>query len=66
MKKGFYKLENGSLLFGTIVTSPNYLLIVEEKDTYNLPIDNWCYFDSELEAKEFFGIKDEMPATINS
>jgi len=60
MGKGFYKLDNGSLIFGTMVTSQNYLLIIEEKDTYTLPIDGWYYFESEAEAKEFFGIVDEI------
>jgi len=60
MKKGFYKLDNGSLLFGTMVTSQNYLLLVEEKDDYELPIDGWYYFESEVEAKEHFGIVDEI------
>lgn len=59
MEKGFYKLDNGSLLFGTMVTSQNYLLLVEEKDNHEFPIDGWHYFESELEAKEFFGIIDE-------
>jgi len=60
MEKGFYKLDNGSLLFGTMVTSQNYLLIIEEKDSYNLPIDGWHYFESEAEAKDYFGIIDEI------
>jgi hypothetical protein len=60
MEKGFYKLDNGSLLFGTIVTSQEYLLIVEEKDIYELPIDGWHFFESEVEAKAFFGIVDEI------
>lgn len=60
MEKGFYKLENGSLLFGTIVTSQEYLLIAEEKDDYEFPIDGWHYFETELEAKDYFGIVDEI------
>jgi len=60
MEKGFYKLDNGSLLFGKIVTSQEYLLIVEEKDIYELPIDGWYFFESEVEAKEFFGIIAEI------
>jgi len=59
MEEGFYKLDNGSILFGTIVSSINYLLIIEEKDSYELPIDGWYYFESESEAKEFFEIEDE-------
>lgn len=60
MEKGFYKLDNGSLLFGKMVTSQQYLLIVEEKDIYELPIDGWYFFESEVEAKEFFGIIAEI------
>lgn len=59
MVKGFYKLDNESLLFGTIVTSQKYLLLVDEKDNYELPIDGWYYFESEVEAKGFFGIIQE-------
>jgi hypothetical protein len=60
MEKGFYKLDNGSLLFGTIVTSQEYLLIIEEKENYELPIDGWYYFETNQEARDFFGILTEI------
>lgn len=60
MEKGFYKLDNGSLLFGDMVTSVDYVLIVDEKDNYEYPVDGWYYFETEVEAKEFFGIIDEI------
>lgn len=57
MEKGFYKLDNGSLLFGTMVTSQEYLLIVEEKDDHEFPVDGWHYFENESDAKTFFEIE---------
>lgn len=50
----FYKLdvdlhEGSNFIFG-----PDYLLLSEHKDEYNLPIDGWYWFDTPEEAYEFF------------
>jgi hypothetical protein len=53
---GFYKNDNGDLLYGTTIYGPyeQYLLLREEKDNYTYPIDGWVWFNSEKEAKTFF------------
>lgn len=55
---GFYKLD-GSLLYGpNYVLNANYQLYREQYETYTYPVDGWYWFDSEEEAKAFFGIVD--------
>jgi hypothetical protein len=56
MSDGFYKLD-GDLLHG-----PNYVLNAEyelrrdSKDRYTYPIGGWYWFDSDTEARVFFGL----------
>jgi hypothetical protein len=53
---GFYKNENGNLLYGpNFVFGPygNFELNRENKDQYEYPIDGWYWFDSEEDAKQF-------------
>jgi len=59
---GFYKLdENGNLFYApNFVECSEYKLKIEQKDIYTLPIDGWYYFGTEVEAKGFFGIVDEI------
>ena len=48
---GFYKNDNGTLLFGpNFVLNANYELRRETHDQHNYPIDGWFWFDSEEEA----------------
>lgn len=55
---GFYKLNNGILLFG-----PNYVLNsayelrreTHEKNVY--PVDGWAWFDSKEEARMNFNLQ---------
>lgn len=61
---GFYKLD-GELLF-----SPNSVsnsccdLVRDNKDQYDYPMGGWYWFDTELEAREFFGLPpEETPPT---
>lgn len=50
---GFYKNENGTLLFGpNFVLNANYELRRETHDQHNFPIDGWFWFNSEEEAKQ--------------
>ena len=51
---GFYKNENGMLLFGNLVLNANYELRREEHEQYTYPVDGWYWFNSEKEAKTFF------------
>jgi len=54
---GFYKLENGELLYGpNFVCGPDFDLNIEFKDTYAYPIDGWYWFNTIEEANIFFNI----------
>ena len=58
MTEGFYKKQNEELLYGpNIVEGNGYVLLVQEKDSYQYPVDGWYWFNSEEEARVFF----EMP-----
>lgn len=56
---GFYKLD-GDLLFGPhYVLNANYELRREAHELHQYPIDGWYWFDSELQANEFFEIRQD-------
>jgi hypothetical protein len=50
---GFYKNDNGELLYGTKIYGPyeQYLLTKQEKNNHSYPVDGWHWFDSEEEAR---------------
>ena len=49
---GFYKQENGELLYGpNFVLNKNYELRKETHEQHNYPVDGWHWYDSELEAR---------------
>ena len=49
---GFYKNDNGTLLFGpNFVLNANYELRRETHDQHTYPIDGWHWFDNEDQAK---------------
>ena len=52
----FYKNFDGALSFGLLITAPDFVLAASEKDTYTYPVDGWYWFETEAEAKAFFGI----------
>jgi hypothetical protein len=48
---GFYKNDNGAILFGpNFVLNANYELRRETHEQHNYPVDGWFWFDSEKEA----------------
>jgi len=53
---GFYKEENGELLYGQVVLNKNYELRKETHEQHTYPVDGWYWFASEAEAKSFFNI----------
>jgi hypothetical protein len=56
MMSGFYKLD-GDLLHGpNFVLNADYELRRETKDQHTYPTDGWYWFDSEEEARAFFGL----------
>lgn len=55
----FYKYENPELHFGPCVQFPDgELLHIDLLDLHELPFRDWYYFETEEEAKTFFGIND--------
>ena len=49
---GFYKNDNGTLLFGpNFVLNANYELRRETHEQHTYPVDGWFWFDSEKEAR---------------
>lgn len=64
MKDGFYKYLANNLVYAiNSVHAPNYDLLREEKNTYQLPIDNWYWFDTLQDACNFYNlnINDYLP-----
>lgn len=56
---GFYKLDDGLLLYGpNCVSAAEYELVRETHENYQYPIYGWYWFDSEEEAKAFFKLND--------
>jgi hypothetical protein len=50
---GFYKLDEGQLLYGpNFVINANYQLNRETKDEHAYPVDGWSWFDSKEEAEK--------------
>jgi len=60
MENGFYKIDNGELLFGQYIESLDYKLSLDTKDNYTYPIDGWYYFETIAIARQFFNIVPEQ------
>jgi hypothetical protein len=60
MNPGFYKLDiDNTLLYGPhYVLNMNYELHVETHEENIYPVDGWYWFDSEIEARLFFGLPE--------
>ena len=58
--KRFYKYSDGNLQFSNSVIAQDYILVEEEKDTVQFPVDEWYWFDNEEEAKHFFNIPKQI------
>jgi len=55
--QGFYTQNGTDLLYApTFVSGLGMELIIDQKDSYTYPVNDWYYFDSEEEAKTFFNI----------
>lgn len=56
---GFYKLD-GMLLYGpNFVLNAGYELRRETHDQHTYPVDGWHWFNSEAQAREFFGLPEK-------
>jgi len=52
---GFYKKEETEILYApNIVEGPNYVLIIQNKDSYEYPVDGWIWAESKDEAILYF------------
>lgn len=59
--QGFYKNENGILLYSsTTVESATYLLIADNHKEYAYPIDGWYWFYNEEEARIFLNLGESQ------
>lgn len=57
MTEGFYKKQNEELLYApNIIESNGYVLLAQDKDSYEYPIDGWFWFESEDASMEYFGV----------
>jgi hypothetical protein len=53
MTSGFYKKDNEELLYApNIVEGNGFVLVAQDKDQYDYPVDGWYWFESEEEAME--------------
>ena len=60
MTAGFYKKENDQLYYApNIIEGDGYVLVAQDKDQYEYPIDGWTWFDSEEEAKALLPVYEE-------
>lgn len=58
----FYKNENGSLLCGpNFVENQNYSLQRSNHEEYTYPVDGWYWFETDEEARAFFGLPEPKP-----
>ncbi len=55
--RGFFKVENGELIIArTNIGGPGFDLFFEMPHLQTYPIEGWYWFDTELQAREFFNI----------
>lgn len=55
----FYKILDGQLIYGNMVTFPDGpTLLIDDLPLLQLPHEGWYYFETEQEAKNFFGITE--------
>jgi hypothetical protein len=56
----YYKYEEEFLSASNFISFPDMDLVDIEHELYEYPIHGWYWFNSEEEAKSFFGVKDEL------
>ncbi len=55
----FYQLdEAGALIAATRVFGPDWELLPEDCESYAYPVAGWHWFDTEAEARAFFGLPE--------
>lgn len=64
---GFYKNDNGTLLFGpTQITGPDYDLLIINYTEYTYPVDGWSWFESEEEARAALGFPSKLEEVFSA
>lgn len=59
MKEGFYKLDEGSLLYApNFVSGPGVNLEAINHNEYIYPVAGWHWFDTLTQACTFFGLNE--------
>lgn len=60
-ERGYYKYEESSdfIHHGCNVYNSAYTLLESQKDSYNLPVDGWYFFETPQAACEFFNVNIE-------
>lgn len=54
---GFYILQDGGLGYAPhFVENAYFSLYRENKDSYSYPVNGWYWFESENNARTFFGL----------
>lgn len=62
MSGAFYKLDNGVLLYApNSVLHAEYQLHSQQHHVYTYPVDGWRWFDSDTQARAFYGIPEPEP-----
>lgn len=57
----FYKLiDTNTLTYGPCVQSENYLLLSENHQDYQYPVDGWYFFNTLEDANTFFDIQENV------
>jgi len=66
MEQGFYKYQDEQMLYApNFVYNKNYTLLIQDKDTYDYPVEGWYLFNTREEAYTFFNVpipaEEEQP-----
>ena len=68
--QGFYKNDNGFLVWSADrVLNENFELWLDQKDTYDYPVEGWYWFDSGIDARnalECYGPSPFPSWTVNT
>ena len=57
--QGFYKFDGDLLYAPNSVLNSQYKLLKDNHKDYTYPVDGWYWFDSGVDAYEFFGLPIE-------
>ncbi len=59
MNEGFYKNDNGSLLYApNFVSGPGFTILATNNTEYEYPVNGWHWFNSLTEACTFFNLNE--------